>query len=64
MVHLAQEQVHVFKIQMDVVQDIMMTKSFHGMRPTDIVYRKEKDSVIHKRNLTSAVTKDAIMIIN
>ena len=49
---------------MDVVQDTMMTKNSHGMRQTNIVYQKEKDSVIHKTNLTSAVAQAATIIIN
>ena len=61
---LAQEEIRQFKIKMDVVQDIMMTKNSLGMRQTNIVYRKEKDFAIHKMNLTSAVAQAATMMFN
>ena len=52
------------EITMDVVQEIMMTRKSHGMRQTNIVYQKEKDFVIHKTNLTSAVTQAVPIILN
>ena len=64
MAFLAPEQIRLSKINMDVVQDIMMTGKSHGMRQTNIVYQKEKDFVIHKTNLTSAVTQAAPMMLS
>ena len=64
MAPLAQEQIRQFKIQMDVDQEMKITKNSLGMRQTNIVYRKERDFAIHKKNLTHAVGKAAAMIFN
>ena len=61
---LAQEQMRQFKIQMDVDQEMKITKNSLGRRQTNIVYRKERDFAIHKKNLTHAVAQAAAMIFN